>query len=105
MNFFFEQINYAVTDDKTKDIAMFLEYGINKKTQASMIVLGLSRSTIFQLEELKDKDKNPLLNNDELSEEESLKWLSDNLEFIEANPKIPKLLTDEIKEVIESYAI
>lgn len=103
MNYFFTQIDKNIPEGQTKDIAMFLEYGINKITQASMIVLGLSRSTIFELEKIKDKEGNILLNNDELSEEESLKWLSDNLEFIESSSKFPKLLVTEIKDTINSY--
>lgn len=105
MNYFFKQIDYTAEYDKTIDIAMFLEYGINKKTQASMIILGLSRSTIFELENLKNNDNNNLLNNNDLSEEEALRWLIDNLQTIELIPKFPKLLIDEIKEVINVYQV
>lgn len=103
LNLFFKQINKQIPEEKNKDIAMFLEYGINKKTQASMIILGLSRSTIFELEGLKDRDGNFILSNDNMSEAEALKWLEDNIKEVETNKLIPKLLIEEIYDVLNAY--
>ena len=105
MNYFFEQIDKDIPKEQIKDIAMFLEYGINKKTQASMIILGLSRSTIFELESLEDEEGNLILNNENMTEAEALQWLNDNIQRIEENNLIPKLLIDEINDVINAYVI
>ena len=48
-----------------------------------MIILGLSRSTIFELESLQDTEGNYLLNNDDMSEAEALQWLNDNIKIID----------------------
>lgn len=103
MNYFFEQIDKNIPKEQIKDIAMFLEYGINKKTQASMIILGLSRSTIFELETLKDEKGNLILNNENMTEAEALQWLSDNIQIIDENNLIPKLLVNEIYDVLGLY--
>ena len=84
---------------------MFLEYGINKQTQASMIILGLSRSTIFELESLEDEDGNLILNNENMTESEALQWLKDNIQKIEENSLIPKLLIDEIHDTLDAYVL
>ena len=103
MNYFFKQIKFDCSEEQNKDIAMFLEYGINKKTQASMILLGLSRSTIFEIESIKTEDGKKLLADENYNEEEALNWLKGNIEFIEENSNMPKLLLEEIHEVILSY--
>ncbi len=105
LNYFFKQIKKEIPEEQNKDIAMFLEYGINKQTQASMIILGLSRSTIFELESLEDEDGNLILNNENMTEAEALQWLNDNIQRIEENNLIPKLLIDEINDVINAYVI
>lgn len=105
LHFFFKKINKQIPEEQNKDIAMFLEYGINKQTQASMILLGLSRSTIFELESLKDEEGNLILNNENMTEREALQWLNDNIQSIEENNLIPKLLIDEINEVINTHVL
>lgn len=105
LNYFFKQINKEIPEEQNKDIAMFLEYGINKQTQAAMIILGLSRSTIFELESLENEDGNLILNNENMTEAEALQWLNDNIQRIEENNLIPKLLIDEINDVINAYVI
>lgn len=84
---------------------MFWEYGINKKTQASMIILGLSRSTIFELESLEDEEGNQILNNENMTEAEALQWLNNNIQKIEENSLIPKLLIDEIHDILDVYVL
>ena len=84
---------------------MFLEYGINKKTQASMILLGLSRSTIFELESIKDEDGNLILSNENMSEAEALQWVKDNIKMIEEGDLLPKLLIAEINDMLKSYSL
>ena len=105
LNYFFKQINKEIPEEQNKDIAMFLEYGINKQTQASMIILGLSRSTIFELESLEDEDGNLILNNENMTEAEALQWLKDNIQKIEENSLIPKLLIDEIHDTLDAYVL
>lgn len=68
-----------------------------------MIILGLSRSTIFELESLQDTEGNYLLNNDDMSEAEALQWLNDNIKIIDENNLIPKLLIEEVYEVVNAY--
>ncbi len=105
MNFFFEQKGIEISKEQTKDIAMFLEYGINKKTQASMIILGLSRSTIFEIEKITNKEGDLLLNNENYSEQEALSWLIENIKYMEERTKLPQLLLNEIHEVINAYTM
>lgn len=105
MELFFQEIGMEVNTEQNKNIAMFLEYGINKRTQASLIILGLSRSTIFELGKIKDKDENILLDNENLTEEEALYWLTSHMDIIENTPNFPQLLINEIKDVIGSYQI
>lgn len=105
MNYFFKQIDKEIPEEQNKDIAMFLEYGINKKTQASMILLGLSRSTIFELESIKDEDGNLILSNENMSEAEALQWVKDNIKMIEEGDLLPKLLIAEINDMLKSYSL
>jgi len=104
MNFFFTQISRKDLIDKDTDVSMYLEYGVNKKTHASMIVLGLSRSTIIKLAEL-ENDKNEKILNENLFEEEALNWLKENIKKITEEKKLPSILIDEIDKVIEAYTI
>lgn len=70
-----------------------------------MIILGLSRSTIFELETIENEEGNQILNNENMTETEALQWLNDNIQKIEENNLIPKLLIDEIHDVINAYVI
>ena len=46
---------------------------------------------------------NYLLNNDDMSEAEALQWLNDNIKIIDENNLIPKLLIEEVYEVVNAY--
>lgn len=63
----------------------------------------MSRSTIFELESLQDKDGNLRLNNNNMSESEALELLKDNIQEIEENNLIPKLLINEVNDILDSY--
>ena len=63
----------------------------------------MSRSTIFELESLQDKDGNLRLNNNNMSESEALELLKDNIQEIEENNLIPNLLINEVNDILDSY--
>lgn len=102
MNYFYKEIKRTDLIDEDKDISMYLEYGVDKQTYVSMILLGLSRSTIFKLAELKNEEKEHILH-EELDEEESYTWLKNNIENIKENKRIPELQIEEIEEIISNY--
>ena len=70
-----------------------------------MILLGLSRSTIFELESIKDEDGNLILSNENMSEAEALQWVKDNIKMIEEGDLLPKLLIAEINDMLKSYSL
>lgn len=102
MNYFYEKIDRVDLIDVDKDISMYLEYGVDKKTYVSMILLGLSRSTIFKLADLRNMKDENILDGD-LDEEESYLWLKRNIRNIKTNKLIPVLQIEEIEELIKTY--
>ena len=85
------------------DIEALLEYGIENKTQMSMITLGLSRSTIVKLFDIKTEAGQYLVDNIEMDEISTLKWLHDNIKYFKTNKKLPELLIEEIQNILYIY--
>lgn len=103
LNFYYEQSgNFDLIYDD-KDIETLLEYGIENKTQMSMITLGLSRSTIVKLFEIKTEAEKYLIDNIDMDEIATLKWLYKNFEYFRKNKKIPELLIEEIEKILYVY--
>ena len=103
LNFYYEQSgNYDLIYEDL-DIDTIFEYGIENKTQLSMITLGLSRSTILKLFEIKYDDEHYLVDNVDMDELKALNWLFENIKYIKDNKKLPKLLIEEIEETLRLY--
>jgi len=68
-----------------------------------MITLGLSRSTILKLFEIKYDDEHYLVDNVDMDELKALNWLFENIKYIKDNKKLPKLLIEEIEETLRLY--
>lgn len=103
LNFYLEENGYNDLMYSNDDIEMLLEYGIENKTQMSMITLGLSRSTIVKLFDLKTEAEHFLVDDIEMDEKKTLFWLKDNIDYIKNGKKIPKLLVNEIESILETY--
>lgn len=103
LNFYYEQSGDfdLIYDDN--DIEALLEYGIENKTQMSMITLGLSRSTIVKLFDIKTEAGQYLVDNIEMDEISTLKWLHDNIKYFKTNKKLPELLIEEIQNILYIY--
>lgn len=103
LNFYYEQSGNFDLIYNDNDIETLLEYGIENKTQMSMITLGLSRSTIVKIFEIKTEAEQHLLDNIEMDEITTLKWLHNNFEYFKTNKKLPELLIEEIQNVLYIY--
>ena len=103
MNFYLEQNGHNDLIYNDDDIEMLLEYGIDNKTQKSMITLGLSRATIIKLFEIVTEAEEFLLDNIDMDEMQVLKWLNTNIQYIKSNKKIPELLIEEIDNILVKY--
>lgn len=103
LNFYYEQNGNFDLIYNDNDVETLLEYGINNKTQMSMITLGLSRSTIVKLFDIKTEAGQYLVDNIEMDEITALKWLHDNVEYFKSNKKLPELLIEEIQNVLYIY--
>lgn len=103
LNFYYEQSGNFDLIYNDNDIETLLEYGIKNKTQMSMITLGLSRSTIVKIFDIKTEAEQYLINNTEMDEITTLKWLHKNVEYFKTNKKLPELLIEEIQNVLYIY--
>ncbi len=103
LNFYLEQNGYNDLIYNDDDIEMLLEYGIDNKTQKSMITLGLSRATIIKLFEIVTEAEEFLLDNIDMDEIQVLKWLNTNIIYIKSNKKISELLIEEIDNILLKY--
>lgn len=103
LNFYLEENGHQDLVYNDDDIEMLLEYGIDNKTQKSMITLGLSRATIINLFDIKTEAEQYLLDNIEMDEKQVLRWLNSNISYIKTNDKIPELLIEEIDNVLFKY--
>lgn len=103
LNFYLEENGHKDLIYNDDDIEMLLEYGIDNKTQKSMITIGLSRATIINLFDIKTESEEYLLDNIEMDEKQVLKWLNSNISYIKSNDKIPELLIEEIDNVLFKY--
>lgn len=52
---------------------------------------------------LKMRQGNLILNNENMTEAEALQWLNDNIQRIEENNLLPKLLINEINDILDAY--
>lgn len=105
LNFYFEESGNSELIYSEDDMEILMEYGIETKTQMSMITLGLSRATVIKLCEITNNSGEYLLEDMGMEELKTLMWLQNNIEYIKSNNKLPELLTEEILEVINSYRI
>lgn len=103
LNFYYEQSGNSDLIYDDNEIETLLEYGIENKTQMSMITLGLSRSTIVKIFDIKTEAGQYLVDNIEMDEITILKWLHDNVEYFKTNKKLPELLIEEIQNVLYIY--
>lgn len=103
LNFYYEQSDNFDLIYNDNDIETLLEYGIENKTQMSMITLGLSRSTIVKIFDIKTEARQYLVDNIEMDEVTTLKWLHDNVKYFKSNKKLPELLIEEIQNVLYIY--
>ena len=103
LNYYLEKNGHQDLIYNDDDIEMLFEYGIDNKTQKSMITLGLSRATIISLFDIKTEAELYLLDNMEMDEKQVLKWLNSNISYIKSNNKIPELLIEEIGDVLFKY--
>ena len=103
LNFYLEENGHKDLIYNDDDIEMLLEYGIDNKTQKSMITIGLSGATIINLFDIKTESEEYLLDNIEMDEKQVLKWLNSNISYIKSNDKIPELLIEEIDNVLFKY--
>ncbi|ABN62144.1 DEAD/DEAH box helicase domain protein [Shewanella baltica OS155] len=75
-----------------KDVQLSLEFGVNIKTQLSLIALGLSRTSAIEISEL--------ISDSELNQREVLRWLlANNLK----NKDIPNLVLIEVDELLSKH--
>lgn len=90
--YFFDQKGYAKPDQRLEDFWLYLEFGVSKRTQLSLMSLGLSRSTVTALSDY--------IKEDNLDEARCLQWLSSNPwpEF-----GLPQLVNIEIASVLRRY--
>jgi hypothetical protein len=65
--YFFKQVGFTEMSDRVEDFWMYLEFGVSKKTQLSLMALGMSRSSVTALSEF--------IKEDDLTEQGSLDWL------------------------------
>lgn len=103
LNFYLSKVNREDLIYTEDEMEMIMEYGIETKTQMSMITLGLSRATILKLCNISNHSNQHLLEDMGMDELKSLNWLINNIEYIESNKKLNKLLIEEIYDVINSY--
>jgi hypothetical protein len=78
--------------EKIQDLSVFLELGVNQRTQISLLSLGLSRTAAISISEI--------INNDEFDESRCIAWLEENPWN---SQDLPALVVREINEVIRSY--
>ncbi|EOB2571528.1 DEAD/DEAH box helicase [Vibrio fluvialis] len=78
--------------DHLKDVQLSLEFGVNIKTQLSLIALGLSRTSAIEISEF--------ISNSELNQRDVLTWLSTN---DLANKDLPNLVLIEVEELLSKH--
>lgn len=103
LNFYYKQSNNINLIYQNDDIEALFEFGIENKTQMSMITLGLSRSTIVKIFEIKTEAEKYLIDNIDMDEVATLQWLHSNINYFRTNKKIPELLIEEIQNVLDMY--
>lgn len=69
LNYHLNQIGREDLKEEISDIWMFLEFGVSKRTQLSLISIGMSRSSVMTISEK--------ISDSELDEEGVYKWLVD----------------------------
>ncbi|MCL1036580.1 DEAD/DEAH box helicase [Shewanella submarina] len=86
--------NQSHLADHLRDVQLSLEFGVNIKTQLSLISLGLSRTSAIEISEF--------MSNSDLNKVEVLNWLlANNL----SKKDMPNLVRIELEEVLSRYQI
>ncbi len=89
---YFESIGRDDLADEVTDISVYLELGVNQKTQISLMGLGMSRTAAVMLSEL--------IPDENLETADCIDWLQKN--FWQKDD-LPTLVRHEIEIVIEKY--
>lgn len=92
LTYFFSLKGHSHAAAKMDEFWLYLEFGVSKRTQLSLMSLGLSRSSVTSLSDY--------IKEDSLSEEDCLKWLETNnwTEF-----GLPRLAQLEIHTVMAQH--
>lgn len=84
--------NQSHLADHLKDVQLSLEFGVNVRTQLSLIALGLSRTSAIEISEF--------ISSSELSQRDVLMWLRSN---DLSKQDIPNLVLVELEEVLTRH--
>lgn len=84
-----EELGVDVSDDNFPDVSMFLELGVSRKSEVSLMVLGLSRTSTVALSDF--------MPDEELSPQSALLWLS---ELDMSTLDIPSVVRREVAELL-----
>lgn len=88
LKFALEQVGNQQLSRKVPDLNIWLELGVNRLTQVSLIELGLHRNTAIELSEI--------IANPEMNKEECMKWLLDyDVDMFDA----PVPMIDELRRI------
>ncbi|MEJ1240584.1 DEAD/DEAH box helicase [Chryseolinea sp. T2] len=89
-----ERIGRSDLVDEIQDISLFLEMGVNTKTELSLINLGLSRTSSVELKEY--------ISDDSLDEQQCLAWIRDSGNDWQSKD-LPALVKREISRVVSIH--
>ncbi|MFZ2973293.1 MAG: DEAD/DEAH box helicase [Ferribacterium limneticum] len=89
---YFLSIDRLDLQKEVTDVSVFLELGLNQKTQLSLVGIGLSRTAAVMLSEI--------ISNDNFSEDECANWL---LDYDWQSSDFPNLVQVEIKDSLEKF--
>lgn len=93
--FFLQTDNIQLANEIVDDIALYLEMGVNTKTQLSLLNLGLSRTSAVEIKEF--------IISDELSENECIAWLMNpNNNWMSF--EMPEIVKREIGKILDIHA-
>ncbi len=82
--------------EQLPQFSIFLELGVNQKTQISLIGIGLSRTSTISISEF--------ITDDSMTEPQVLRWLVDN-EQLWRNFSLPTLVKIEIERVLLQFGV
>ncbi|MBE8576902.1 DEAD/DEAH box helicase [Vibrio sp. OPT18] len=84
--------NQSHLAEHLKDVQLSLEFGVNIKTQLSLIALGLSRTSAIEI--------SGFISNSDLNQRNTLTWLRSN---DLSNKDIPNLVLIEVEELLSKH--